>query len=194
MLKTLFLTLLALTIAVGGGAASVWMMLEEARPVGAVSAGPWTAFPSVGTREADPYSRARFARQGGIPLGRSEGITFTAGRDSNGRSLRRECAYRIEGPMPTSRFWTLYAAGPEGALLPPFKRRRAALHSQMVLRHSDNGFSIVVSRHPVPSNWLAVTGDGPMRLVLTLFDTPVASGARVEELSLPRITRTTCDG
>ncbi|MFC0210577.1 DUF1214 domain-containing protein [Chelativorans intermedius] len=185
---------LSLALAIGGGAGSVWLALEKAPPFGAVRAGPWVAFPSAGSREADPYSRARFARQGGIPLGRSEGIAFTAGSDSQGRALRRDCTYRIEGPMPAARFWTLHAADAAGRVLPPFGRRRAALHSRMVLRFSDDGFLIVVSPHPAPANWLAVTGEGGMRLVLTLYDTPVASGARLGELTLPQIARTGCDG
>ncbi|MFC6487542.1 DUF1214 domain-containing protein [Nitratireductor sp. GCM10026969] len=193
MLKTVFLVLLSLVIAIGGGAASVWLMLEEAPPIGAVRAGPWTAYPSMGTREADPYSRARFAREGGIPLGRSEGIVFTAMRDSAGQSLSRSCTYRIEGPMPVARLWTLYAAAPGGALLPPLHRRQTALHSWRILRAPDNGFAITVSPHPAPGNWLALTGTGELRLVLTLFDTPATNGAEAQGLSLPEIRRTGCD-
>lgn len=193
MLKNVLLTLLTLVTAVGGGAASVWLMLENAPPIGAVTSGPWTAYPSVGTREADPYSQARFAREGGLPLGRSEGIIFTAIRDSGGQILRRTCTYRIEGPMPVSRLWTLYAADSSGALLAPYHRRQSALHSWMILRKPDNGFSITVSPHPAPENWMAMTGTGPVRLLLTLFDTPVAADTRLDELLLPDIIRTRCD-
>ena len=31
---------------------------------GAVKAGPWTGWPKTGTRDADPYARALFARTG----------------------------------------------------------------------------------------------------------------------------------
>lgn len=193
MLKTVLFCFLALAIAIGGGAASVWMMLEKAPPVGAVSAGPWTAFPDAGTRAADPYSRARFARQGGTVLGRAEGIVFTASRDTAGRGLRRECTYRIQGPVPAARFWTLYAADSRGQVLPPTARRRAALHSQGILWRPGGGFEITVSGHPAPGNWLAASGSGAMRLVFTLFDTPAATGALVEDLALPRISRVRCD-
>ena len=193
MLKTVLLTLLVLVIAIGGGAGSVWFMLEEAPPINAVQAGPWTAFPNAGTHQADPYSRARFARRGGIPLGRAEGIVFTARRDSTGAGLQRECIYEIGGPMPAARFWTLLAADDEGEPLPPLARQRPALHSRMLLREADNGFTITVSGRPSPGNWLAIGGEGPMQLVLTLFDTPVASAARVEELVLPAIRRVECN-
>jgi len=193
MLKTVLLTLLTLAIAVGGGAASVWMMLENAPPIGAVGAGPWTAFPDAGTPNADPYSRARFAREGGAPLGRAEGIVFSASRDSARRSLRRNCTYRIEGPMPSARFWTIHAADLSGALLPPLGRRRPALHSEMILHRQEDALVITVSPEPSPDNWLAISGRGPMQLILTLLDTPLSSGFQLGELALPEILLVGCD-
>lgn len=193
MLKTVLLTLLALVIAIGGGAASVWAVLEKAPALGAVRSGPWAAFPRLGSSDADPYTRARFARLGGIPLGQAEGIAFTATHDSAGSALRRECVYRLEGPLPSARFWTLYAATPSGEALPPLARRRPALHSQMILLRADDGFAIAVSPLPTPGNWLVTTGTGPMQLVLTLFDTPVSTGLQVARLELPAITRVACD-
>ena len=54
MLKTALLALLTLTIAIGGGAASLWYVLDTQDGVGAVSIGGWTAFPDIGTPNADP--------------------------------------------------------------------------------------------------------------------------------------------
>lgn len=193
MLRNAVLTLLVLAIALGGGTASVWYMLEEAPAFGIVRSGAWTATPHYGTPDADPYMRARFAREGGIPLGQSEGIGFTATRDSEGDWLRRECSYRIEGPFPTARLWTLYAAAPSGEPLPPFARRRPALHSRMILRRPDSGFTITVAPRAASGNWLAASGSGPMHLVLTLFDTPVSTGMQISEPQMPEITRTGCD-
>ncbi|WP_309084094.1 DUF1214 domain-containing protein [Chelativorans sp.] len=193
MLKTVFLTLVTLAVAIGGGAASAWMILENVPPVGAVAAGPWTAFPDAGTPEADPYSRARFTREGGIPLGRSEGLVFTASRDSAERALRRACTYRIEGTIPAARLWTLHAADPSGMPLAPKGRRQAALHSGMILHREGVPFAITISPHPAPDNWLAVTGSGPMQLVFTLLDTPVSTGVSLGELAMPDILQVRCD-
>lgn len=193
MLKTVSLALLVLVVAIGGGAASVWIMLESTPPIGTLSAGPWTAYPRAGTPEADPYSRARFAREGGTPLGRAEGLVFIAGRDSQGAALRRACTYRIEGAFPPARLWTLHAVDRTGALVPPLGRRRAALHSGMVLYEPDGNLAVTVSAHPAPGNWLAVTGDGPVQLVLTLLDTPVSTGLDGADLVLPQIARVSCD-
>jgi len=110
MLKNAFLMLLSLAIAIGGGGASVWYALKIQDGVGAIRIGQWTAFPDIGTPAADPYSKARVAREGVLALGRAEGLSFVAETDAAGDQLKRECSYRIEGGFPTARFWTLYAA------------------------------------------------------------------------------------
>ncbi|WP_173931127.1 DUF1214 domain-containing protein [Chelativorans sp. Marseille-P2723] len=193
MLKTISLTLLILSLAIGGGAGSVLLLMESTTGVGTFGEGPWSATPRAGTPDADPYTRARFVREGGVPLGRAEGIAFSASRDSAGAPLNRKCTYRIEGQVPLARFWTLYAANPSGMLLPPFARRQPALHSLMAIRGPGNAYTITVSPHPSPGNWLATNGEGQMRLHLTLFDTPVSADLPIGHLTLPDITRVSCD-
>lgn len=193
MLKTVFLTLVVLSIALVGGGASVWYALKTNEGMGAVTIGEWTAFPDLGTADADPYSKARVAREGILALGRAEGLAFSALRDSAGSTLRRECSYLIEGPVPSARFWTLYAADPSGAVVRGGEHRLAALHSYQLLRLEDNSVVISAGAHPSPGNWLALGGTGSMRLVLTFFDTPIASGSAASDIVLPSITRVECD-
>jgi hypothetical protein len=193
MIRTILLTAIVLALAVGGGAGSVWLALNASEGIGAVQIGDWTAFPDVGTPHADTYSKARFAREGGLALGRAEGIVFVAQRDTEGRALRRDCTYAIEGAIPSSRFWTLYAADAQRLVLPPAVRRVPALHSNEMLRTVDGAIRIAISSHPEPGNWLGVAGTGPMQLVLTLYDTPAATAARVFEIELPQVLRTACD-
>lgn len=193
MLRTILFTAIVLAIAIGGGAGSVWMALHASEGIGAVQIGDWTAFPDVGTPHADTYSKARFAREGGLALGRAEGIAFVAPRDSGGALLRRNCTYVIEGSIPSSRFWTIYAADADRVVLPPVVRRVPALHSYEMLRTSDGAIRITIGPDPAPGNWLGVTGTGPMQLVLTLYDTPAATAARVFEIELPQVLRGACN-
>ena len=193
MLRTVLLTLLTLLIAIGGGAGSLYLFIKSAPPIGAVHSGSWTAFPDLGTTHTDPYSRGRFAREGGIPLGSAEGIVFTATRDVAGRPLSSRCTYRVEGAMPSAQFWTLHAADMAGTPLPSLGRRAAALNSQMILRRPGEALAITVSPHPQPNNWLAITGQASMQLVLTLLDTPLSAGFELTQLALPRITQVNCD-
>lgn len=193
MIHRAFLVLVFLAIAIGGGAASVWWTLEKATFVGSLVSGPWVAFPVAGTPEADPYSQARHIRTGSLAFGPSEGIILTAREETDGTPLRRECTYTIQGTIPPAQFWTLHMIDQNGALIPGLGRKRAALHSQMILRESNNRVTITVSPHPYSNNWLPVDGNGRMQIRLTLFDTPLASSTQLAELTLPSIERVNCD-
>jgi len=193
MLKNALLTLLAVAIAVGLGGGSVWYTLNAQSGVGAIRIGPWTAFPAVGTPDADPYSQARVAREGVLALGRAEGLSFVAERDSAGQPLRRECAYAIEGSFPTARFWTLYAADRSLDVIATGKPRPAALHSYEILRASDDTALIATSSRPAPGNWLLVTGTGTLYFVLTFYDTPIANSTGLSDVKLPAIKKGRCD-
>ena len=193
MLKTAFLTLFVLGISIIGGGASVWYTLKVNESVGAVTIGEWTAFPAIGTPDADPYSKARVAREGLLALGRAEGLSFSAQRDSDGKPLRRDCSYLIEGPVPSARFWTLYAADASGSVIRAGERRSSALHSHQLIRLVDNSVAISAGAHPAPGNWLALSSTGPMTLVLTFFDTPIAASTGASDIVLPSIVKVGCD-
>ena len=192
MFRTVFLTLVTLAIAIGGGAASVWYTLRAQEGIGAVTIGNWTAYPSMGALDADPYSKARAAREGILALGRAEGLAFFSNRDSSGNTLSRKCSYVIEGATPPARFWTLYAADRSLAMLAGVGRRRPAANSVGLLRNPDNSFAITVDPSATPGNWLGVAGDGPLVFVLTFYDTPVSSSAGIAEIDLPQVLRTGC--
>ncbi|MGD9913845.1 MAG: DUF1214 domain-containing protein [Rhizobiaceae bacterium] len=193
MLKPILLTLLTLAIAIGGGAASVWYALQAQEGVGAVTIGGWTAFPSIGTPDADPYSKARVAREGMLALGHAEGLIFIAHRDSAGALLDRKCSYRIEGATPPARFWTLYAGDPSQTVLASARWPAPAIQSQNVLRLADNTISVAFGPHPMPGNWLPVDGDGAYTFVLTLYDSPLSNNPVFSEVELPQVLRTGCE-
>ena len=97
--------------------------------------------------------------------------------------------------MPPARFWTLYAADAER--LRSSSRTScapSALHSYELLRQPDNS-----RRHHgrraarSPGNWLALSGAGPMSLVLTFYDTPIASSTGVADIELPQILKAGCN-
>jgi hypothetical protein len=193
MLKNVFLTVLALAIAFGGGGASLRYALDAQEGIGAIHIGNWTAFPDMAAPDADPCSKARVARAGVLALGRAEGLSFVAEHDSSGNLLRRECAYSIEGEFPAARFWTLYAADQSLDAIATGKPRPAALQSYQILRQPDNSAIISVSRYPSPGNWLPVVGDGTMYFVLTFYDTPIATSTGLSDVVLPQIVKAGCD-
>lgn len=193
MLKTVLGIFLVLCISVIGGGVSLWYTLRSQEGLGAVTIDGWTAFPDIGTANADPYSKARVAREAILALGRAEGLAFSAQRDSTGVVLQRQCEYRLDGSVPTARLWTLHANSRSGSLIGSGRLRAPALHSAELLRMPDNTGSISVGAQPRPGNWLAVSGSGPMVLVLTLYDTTIASSTGLANISLPQIVRVGCD-
>jgi len=90
---------------------------ERYRLFGAVSVGPWTAWPLEGSTDADPYSLAMLARTGEVPLGAGEGLSFTAQEDGAGELLSGKCTYEIKGETPAARLWTLTAYDATGRLM-----------------------------------------------------------------------------
>lgn len=193
MLKNMLLIFIALAIAVIGGAASVLYALETFNGAGAVTVGPWTTFPGFGTADANPYAKARFVRQGGLALGQAEGISFSADHDSSDRPLRTGCAYRFRGSVPPARFWTLHVTDPADDLLPGIGRRKPAIESRTLMRSPAGAVEVKISKIPSPDNWLAISGEGPMRLVLTLYDTPISGEAGIMDVELPEILRDGCN-
>lgn len=193
MFRTIFLAILVFAIAIGGGAASVWYALNAQEGVGAVTTGAWTTFPDLGTPQADPYSKARSAREGVLSLGRAEGLTFAASHDSHGALLQKTCTYTIDGAFPQARLWTLYAAGPSHTTIKTSHSRPPALNALQVLRRPDNSILVSIGPHPSRGNWLPVSGTGPMSLVLTLYDSPAASSSGIVDVALPDIVKAACD-
>lgn len=194
MLKTSLAILLATAIAIGGGGWSLLRALEDENGTGALRTGAWSAFPEIGSPNADPYSKARAAREGILALGSAEGVAFSASTDSEGKPLRAQCSYRVEGNAPSSRFWTLFAAGLEAkAATEDGMVRLPALNSRTVVRRPDNSFSVIVAPRPAPGNWIEVSGAGPMSLVLTVYDTNIATGTELSDASMPQIVSLGCD-
>ena len=174
---------LALAIAFLGGVASLRYVLDTGSTVAATKVGAW--YSQVVPLGGSPYSRARTARDPQLLLGPGEGIAFIADRDSEGRRFDPKCAYVVGGSVPPARFWTIRA-------LTDLASASSALHSLELLRDERNDFSVIVSRWPAPGNWLrGPDGDG-WRLVLTLYDTSIAAGTGVTDVTLPRIVRTEC--
>jgi len=194
MLRSALLALLAVGVAIGGGAGSVWLAIGAGGTIGAIELGGWTSLPDRGTPTSDPYARAQLARDGMLALGHAEGLAFTAERDSQGRPLVRECRYTLSGTLPAARLWTLHAATPDLEPVAGPTGRPATLNSYGALYGRDGAVDVAIGAPAAPGNWLPVTGAGSMVLILMLYDTPLAGDADLADTALPRITLEGCDG
>lgn len=184
------LAIVAVGVALGLGATA--LVLARGWDPGAVSVGPWTANPQVGTPAVDPYARAGLARSGAVPLVASEGLAFTATTDDTGYRLLRTCSYRVSGGFPPARFWTLTAAAGDGQTLAN-AASRVAFTSDGVLRDIAGAVTIAVAPAARPGNWLPLSGQGPLTLTLRLYDTPLAGNpGETAAAALPAVTRLSC--
>lgn len=190
-MRLLFDIAVALVIAIAIGAASAWYTLDRGRLFNSLSLGEWTAWPESGSPDADPYSGAMLARSGEVPLGAAEGLAFSADTDSAGAPLSGRCNYVIVGQTPLARLWTLTAYDSQGRLMGD-AGQRTSFHSREILRRPDGRFEIRAASQVQPGNWLPITRDERFRIVLRLYDTPLATGNQLGELVMPQILRESC--
>ncbi len=189
------LALLAIVaVGFGIGVMSAWYMADSAQPLDAIRLGPWIASPNAGMANADPYSRARLARTGELPLGSGEGLALVARTDSNGQTLQGNCVYRVSGQTPQARLWTLSVETASGQPIAAGDGV-TALGSSGLLRQDDGGLNVVVAPSRQAGIWLASGGAGsdrPIRLVARLYDTPARTVTELTNFVMPAISREQC--
>jgi hypothetical protein len=191
-LPTTALVIYAFALALGLGVSSAYMAVSGDYPLGAVRAGPWRAWPQVGSRDADPYARSIIVREAEVPLATGEGLALAATADDTGRPLDSACTYRVGSTTPQARLWTLTLYDQSGFLVPS-DLDRSGFTSAEILRSADGRFAIMLSRDLQPGNWLKLPASGSFSLMLRLYDSPVAAGsASLTAGALPTIERVEC--
>ncbi|KAA0971089.1 DUF1214 domain-containing protein [Aureimonas fodinaquatilis] len=192
-IRTVLLSLAALAIAFAGGAWSAKAMLDHFSGSDILRVGPWQADRMAGSPNADPYSRASYARQGSLAPGLGEGVSFRAALDSSGQALHTNCTYRLSGRVPAARLYSLAAFSVDGQMLVAQPSNLPAyLLSSGLARNDANEAPIIVSATAQPGNWLALAGNRPYVLALTLYDTPVTTSTGAAVPVMPSIERLGC--
>lgn len=187
MFRRIAFIVLTLVIAIGGGAWSVDYTLKTFDGFGRLKIGQWEAYPHAGTIDADSYARARASKRGDISLGRTEGLVFQLWQDSHHNPLKAQCSYALKGLLPEARLFTLYAADrslrPQGlvANLP------TELYSGNVIYQQDGALNVAISPTAQAGNWLATKGTNEFGLILTLYDTPIATSTALQTLAMPTV-------
>lgn len=192
MFRAPFFVAVSLAIAFAGGIWSSLAVIDADEAIDVVRIGPWEATPRAQTIAANPYAKARRAREGAFPLGQAEGLVFRARTDSSGEPLRGSCSYSIIGQTPASRMWTLQLTDPAGAVLRGEPALPAALHSYVLQRRPDGSFVIRLDADARSGNWIHLDRVGPFAVKLTLFDTPAAGNFGLIDLTMPEIRREGC--
>lgn len=181
--------MIAIALTVGFGLS--WYALTDGRLFGVLQAGPWGAWPDVGSPNPNPYTRAHLARVAGVQMGQGEGLQFQATTDSDGEPLDLRCTYFLTGNTPIAAFWTLAAVDPRGVNLAP-KEGIAFVRSSDLARDNAGAIQLYVGTKLRPLDWLELSGTGPFSLVLNLYDTVISSGISSAEATMPAIHREAC--
>jgi hypothetical protein len=182
---------LSLGLGLSLGLWSAWLTVRSPAPIGVIRLGPWQAWPSAGTVDVDPYSRARLARTGEIPLGSGEGLALLAQTDDSGAPLTSSCDYTIAGETPPARLWTVSIEDAEGRAVRNGEEV-AALASDVLLRAPDGTFAIALSKGPKSGNWVSPDDARRFRVVVRLYDTTARLVTALTTLTMPHIVRERC--
>jgi hypothetical protein len=151
--------------------------------------GPWTSWPSAGTRSSNPYVRAHFLTHDRLPVSQFETTEFETTTDSNGRTLDANCTYEITGPMPKTRWWSLYSYASDSR---DRNIARTSTNSQQVLTDADGKFRIYMSLDPQTGNWIVPAGESDLVIVLRHYNPVQSITNQFSFEGLPGIIRKDC--
>lgn len=170
------------------GLGSAWLSLrgpgfsEAAMP-------PWQLSLAAGSRDADPYTRARVALWGLLALSRDESLYYVAVVDQKGRPLRSRCRYRIEGPVPEGRWWSLTAYADDHFLFAD-DGRRYGVHGRADAASGAaavNAISAPVAPEAGAPAWIATPGDRGLRFTLRVYQPATVVRHDPRQAPLPAI-------
>lgn len=179
-------------LVVAGGLASSWHLVEAGFSLTTRSVGPWVMWTSAARSDADPYTRAHFARSGMLVLSTEVAHTYVARTDSDGLKLHSSCDYSVEGASFDASWWSLAAFDEHGRLIAN-PTDRHAYTSDTIATGPDGRFVVTLSRDARPGNWLPTGGAGRLAVVLTLLDPRQVRGAdEAERVQMPLVRKVQC--
>jgi len=182
----------AVIVGIVSGLGLTWFASTGAIKFGTIKAGTWVAWPKSGTVDADPYSRAMYARAGELPLGLTDGISFATTNDDSGSPLNGRCDIHIAGQLPTARFWTFTIYDSQGRLIEN-AGGRYGFTSAEILRKPDADVDIVLAPRARSGNWIPTGGRERVIAVFRFYDAPMGLGGRSSNtVEMPAVWQEFC--
>lgn len=98
-----------------GALTALWFggLISSGPSIGdAINIQEWTSDWSIGSENANPYVRARVARNGLLAMRKEEAVYFVKTEDDQGAPLQEACTYIVSGDQYPALWWsiTLYDA------------------------------------------------------------------------------------
>lgn len=177
-----------------GGIGSSWYMVEAGSRLTTESVGPWLTWSHAAQTDADPYTRAHYARLGALPMNSDVAQTYLARTDSEGGRLHSSCEYQIEGRTIATHWWSVTVFDDGGRLIPNIIDRHTFTADTMAI-NPDGSFAVTLSRDARPGNWLPTGGAGRIAIAFNMLDLgiqAVAMDTETKQKMLPVIRRSAC--
>ncbi len=171
------------------GIGSAFWMIDRGTALTTQRNGPWMMWTRAGQKDLDPYTRARQAKTGNLPLSTQIAATWETRFDIEGRRLHSSCEYLLESE-PIDATWFNLAVYDDNGLLIPNSADRHSFTSQTIATNPDGSFFIVLAREARPGNWLPVGGAGRLSLLLTMIEPKPSVTESAQQL--PSIRRIGC--
>ncbi len=181
-------------VALGFGIWSSWIMVERGSSLTTRTSGAWVLWSNAGRPDADPYTRAHFARIGSLPPSSTAVHTWEARSDDDGQRLHSSCEYALQGDGLDADWWSLAVFDDRGTVI----RNRAdryAYGASTIALGPDGSYIVTLARDARPGNWLPTGGAGRFVLVMTRpAPRPNATAAEIQAATrgLPAIRRIAC--
>jgi hypothetical protein len=183
---------IAMVVGIISGLSLTWLASAGSIGFGTINVGAWTAWPKSGTADADPYSRAIYARAGELPLGSTDGIAFVARSDDNGTLLDGRCDIHVSGKLPNARFWTLTIYDTQGRLIENAAGRYGFTSAELLWK-PDADMEIVLAPRARSGNWIPTGGRERVSAVLRFYDAPIGLGGRSsDKIEMPAVWQEFC--
>lgn len=181
-------------VAIAIGMVSSWFAIQRGLPFNTEKVGPWLAWHYAGNAAEEPYTRARFASSGGLPLSGDRITRLEARFDDDGRRLHSSCVYEMTGQMIDARWWTIGVFDSGGNLIPN-AAQRYGLNNATTTLNPDGRFTIVLARDARSGNWLPTGAAGRLIVVLEVQEPSIDAaeeGAILRQVQPPQIRRVSC--
>lgn len=170
------------------GLGSAWWVLKKSPWMNqSVKVGAWKTQLGAGSPDADMYTRASIAVSALLALDRSETMYFIATEDDQGRPLRAQCSYRIDGTPPKARWWSITAYADDMFLFDA-PNQRYSLNGDTTQLNTQGQFTFQTG--PTDAGgplWLPTPGKGGLVLTLRLYNPQDSLQASPGSLQPPTI-------
>lgn len=176
------------------GIGSSWYMVDAGSWLTTEKFGPWVNWISAARADADPYTRAHFARLGTLPMSTEVAQTFVARFDGYGSRLHSSCEYAVKGHDISGSWWSITVFDDQGRVISN-AADRYAFTSDTIALQPDGGFVVTLARDARPGNWLPTGGAGRLTLVLSVVDLGLGSSEKdreEEKNPIPSIEQVAC--